>query len=118
MARLPNQLEEFETWFTRRGVPHFIVGYSARTDIWTRALPLLVVAYVVGGLNALDVRRSLGWNVAAGAMVMAILAGTWALTNRIHHRPAFSAPDGARAGRARGVPPRPGVAAVGRDPMG
>ncbi len=37
---------DLEVWFVRRGVPHFIHDYSARTDIWTRAFPILVLAYL------------------------------------------------------------------------
>ena len=88
------EVAELESWFTRRGVPHFIVDYSARTDIWTRALPILVVAYFLVGLNALDLREhSLVWNLGAAALVIAILGGTWAVANRVRRRPAFSMPD-------------------------
>jgi hypothetical protein len=86
-------VEELEEWFLRRGVPHFIVDYSARTDIWTRALPILVVAYVLVGMNALDVHEhSLVWNLGAGALVIAILAVTWAAANRLRGRPVLSIP--------------------------
>ncbi len=87
------EVEELEEWFLRRGVPHFIVDYSARTDIWTRALPILVVAYVLVGMNALDVHEhSLVWNLGAGALVIAILAVTWAAANRLRARPVLSIP--------------------------
>lgn len=86
-------LAAFEVWFVRRGVPHFITDYSARTDIWTRALPVLVVAYLAVGLNALDIRQhSLGWNLAAAALVVAVLGGAWALANIARKRPAFAVP--------------------------
>lgn len=94
MAGAEIDTEAIEQWFIRRGVPHFIVGYSARTDIWGRAVPVLIGAYLLGGLNALDIRtRTLGWNVAAGAMVLAVLAATWAIANRLRRRPMFSVPD-------------------------
>lgn len=82
-----------EHWFTRRGVPHFIADYSARDDIWTRAIPVLVVAYLLGGLNALDITRSAAWNLLAATVVLAILGATWALANRARRRPLFSMPD-------------------------
>ncbi len=82
-----------EDWFVQRGVPHLIEDYAARTDIWTRALPLLVVAYVAGGLNALDVA---GWswqrNVLAAIVVIGILFAGWALTNVLLGRPFLSRP--------------------------
>ncbi len=92
MAAAGQELEEIETWFVRRGVPHFIVGYSARDDIWSRALPIVLIAYLVGGLNALDLERSFEWNVGAAAVVLAILGATWAIANRVRGRPLFSAP--------------------------
>jgi hypothetical protein len=93
MAGASAEVEQLETWFVRRGVPHFIVDYSASTDIWTRAIPVLVPAYLLVGLNALDLRdRSVGWNLAAAAMVVAVLAATWAITNRVRSRPMFAAP--------------------------
>lgn len=86
-ASRSRQLELVEEWFTRRGVPHFIAHYDARTDIWTRAIPLLVVAYVLGGLNALDLKEwSVAQNLAAAGVVLAILVGTWALANRLRRR--------------------------------
>jgi hypothetical protein len=94
MPGAPFEVDELESWFTRRGVPHFIVDYSARTDIWTRALPILLIVYLLVGLNALDVyEHSLVWNLGAAALVVAILGATWAITNRLRHRPVLSVPD-------------------------
>jgi hypothetical protein len=36
-----------ERWFLRRGIPHFIEGYAAGTDILTRAAPVLTLVFVV-----------------------------------------------------------------------
>jgi hypothetical protein len=88
------EIEELEAWFLRRGVPHFIVDYSARTDIWTRALPILVTAYVLLGFNALDLRdHSARWNVGVAGIVVTVLAATWAITNLARRRPVFAVPD-------------------------
>jgi hypothetical protein len=85
--------EDLEAWFLKRGVPHFIVDYSARTDIWTRALPILVLAYFLVGLNALDIReQSAGWNLAVAALVVAVLLTTWVIANRVRGRPLFTVP--------------------------
>jgi hypothetical protein len=92
MAGSPIDTEAFETWFIRRGVPHFIEGYSARTDIWVRAVPILALAYLVGGLNALDIERSALWNLATLALVLAILAAAWGVANRLRGRPAIARP--------------------------
>ncbi|MDP2292438.1 MAG: hypothetical protein Q8M22_14700 [Actinomycetota bacterium] len=90
---------EMEQWFIRRGLPHFIEPYSAGPDVWSRASPVLLVAYVAGGLHGLDL-KNWSWqrNLAAGAVVVALLFATWMLTNRLRHRPALSRP------RELGVP--------------
>jgi hypothetical protein len=81
-----------ERWFVRRGVPHFIVHYDAGEDIWTRALPLLVVIYLLRGLYALDLDERLGFNLLATLLVVGVLFATWAVANVVAGRPAFSRP--------------------------
>jgi len=82
-----------EAWFVGRGVPHLIADYSARHDIWTRALPILALAYLVGGFNALDLHR---WsplrNLAVGAGVVAALTVVWIATNVAYRRPLLARP--------------------------
>ena len=85
---------DVETWFVRRGVPHFIDDYAATTDIWTRSLPILLLAYVARGFNALDLYEwSWQRNLVAAVAVIAVLVAGWALTDVIRGRPAFRAPD-------------------------
>ena len=91
-ASVTDDRAEIEHWFIRRGLPHFIDGYSAGTDIWTRSLPVLGIAYVAGGLNALDIDWSVGRNVAAAALVLFVLVAGLVLANVLRHRPAFSVP--------------------------
>ena len=46
----PNPSErvaETERWFIHRGIPHFIDGYSASQDIFTRAAPLLTFIFLI-----------------------------------------------------------------------
>ena len=76
----------------RRGVPHFIDNYDASQHIWTRSLPLLVVLYVLRGLYALDVDKSLGFNLVALALTLVVLVATWAIANLVRRRPAFAWP--------------------------
>lgn len=90
-----DRLEEIEQWFVWRGVPHLVDADTGTStfDAWTRALPLLVIAYVLLGLNALDLRNwSLGQNLAAAATVIVMLVATWALSNRLRGKPAFDRP--------------------------
>lgn len=87
------QHKAIERWFIGRGVPHFIVDYSARTDIWTRAIPLLVLAYLAGGLNALNLAEwSASRNVFAAAVTIAVLVLGWTITNLLLRRPFWSVP--------------------------
>jgi hypothetical protein len=85
-------LDAVERWFVRRGLPHFIDDYSATTDVWTRALPLLVMAYVGLALIGLDVDWSWAQNLAALAGIVAILLATWMLANVARGRPARERP--------------------------
>ena len=86
---------DIERWFIVRGLPHFIERTSdeAVRGAWNRALPLLVIAYLLLGLNALDLYH---WtwqqNVLAALFVVAVLLVTWAVSNRLRHRPTFSRP--------------------------
>jgi len=83
-----------ERWFTSRGVPHFIIDYSARTDIWTRAIPLLILAYVARGLNALNLADwSTARNLVAAGVTIAVLVLGWTITNLVLRRPFWSAPN-------------------------
>jgi hypothetical protein len=85
---------EVEQWFVRRGVPHFIDQYEAATDIWGRSAPLLLIAYVAGGFNALDLEHySAAKNVAVAVAVIGILVAAWAVTNIVRHRRWFRRPD-------------------------
>ena len=85
---------EIERWFIRRGVPHFIDDYAPTTDIWNRSLQMLVIAYLAGGLNALDLN---GWtwqrNVLTGLGVVIVLIGGWAAANVARGRQAFTVPE-------------------------
>lgn len=87
------QHKEIETWFISRGVPHFITNYSARTDIWTRALPFLILAYLAGGLNSLNLAEwSAGRNLVAAGLTIASLILGWSVTNLVLKRPFWAVP--------------------------
>src|SRR3712207_3470852 len=88
------RLKEVERWFVRRGVPHFIDDYAATTDIWTRSAPLLLIAYVAGGFNALDLKGySAGENLLAALVVIGVLVAAWAVTNAVRRRRWLARPD-------------------------
>ncbi len=88
-------MTEIEHWFIERGVPHLVDPHtgSVLLDAWTRALPLLVAAYVLLGFNALDIRNwTLAQNLAAAIAIVVILVATWAISNRLRRRPLFARP--------------------------
>jgi hypothetical protein len=90
-----DRVVEIEQWLIERGVPHLVDPHSDSVllDAWTRALPLLLVAYLLLGLNALDLQNwTLTENLAAAAAVVAMLIATWVISNRLRHRRAFARP--------------------------
>lgn len=84
---------ELERWFIKRGLPHFIEPYTAGPDVWSRASPVLAIAYVAGGLHGLDLKNwSLARNLMGAGVVVAILLATWMVTNLARRRPPLSRP--------------------------
>ena len=90
-----DQVTDIERWLIERGVPHLVDPHakSVLLDAWTRALPLLVAAYLLLGLNALDIRNwTLAQNLVAAAAIVVMLVATWAVSNRLRRRPIFARP--------------------------
>src|SRR5262245_5070440 len=87
-------LRAIEQWFVARGVPHFVERRPSAWHIWGRAIPLLLVAYLLLGLNALDLRRW-SWlgNVITALFVVVALLLTWIGANAVRGRHAFARPD-------------------------
>jgi hypothetical protein len=82
-----------EQWFVRRGLPHFIFRYSASTDVWTRAAPLLALvalAEVVG--NAPNTDFPVWVSVLASVVAFAAVLAVWGVANRLRDRPTFARP--------------------------
>jgi hypothetical protein len=86
------ELRATERWFIRRGLPMFVEDYSAGRDVWTRAVPVLAVLFVLLLLDAADlVEDVLGW-VLVGA-VLAALGGIYVLANRRAGRAPLARPE-------------------------
>jgi hypothetical protein len=81
-----------EAWFERRGLPHFVESHRSVTEIWSRAIPLLVLFYLVQGLNAFNQEWTAGRNALVGIGGLLILLGGWMLTNRLRRQPTFAYP--------------------------
>lgn len=76
-----------ERWMLGRGLPHFIDGYSASRDVFTRALPvgtLILVAELVGTLNS----QWAWWaNLLVVSASFGALVAVWGVANRARGRP-------------------------------
>ncbi|UGS35020.1 hypothetical protein [Capillimicrobium parvum] len=86
------ELTDYERSFRRAGLPLLIENYSAREDIFTRALPLLGLLFVLEIFNGINLEWSWIANVAAIVVSIGILMGAVALLNRSHGQPALSIP--------------------------
>lgn len=80
MERIPTAVDT-ERWFVRRGVPHFVVDYSATGDILTRAAPVLVLVFLISAISAGDLDWSWWALILASLGGLAILVVAWGLVN-------------------------------------
>lgn len=88
-----DEIARYERRFRRAGLPLLIEDWSARTDAFNRAFPLLALIFVVELLGALNLDWSPLANVAAvgGALGFSLLAV--ALLNRRRGRRALAIPE-------------------------
>lgn len=92
-AARESDLDAIERWFVDRGVPHFVERRDSVWDVWGRAIPLLVPAYLLLGLNALDLHEwSARANLGVAALVLAVLVATWMVSNLARGRRASERP--------------------------
>lgn len=82
-----------ERWFLDRGIPHFIEDYRASDDVFTRALPILALVFLVELLGAANLEWA--WWVNLGALVagVAVAVGLWAVVNAARGRRWSQLPD-------------------------
>jgi hypothetical protein len=85
-------LAGYERGFRRAGLPLFIAGRSAASDVFNRAVPLLGLVFLGETLGALNLEWSPLANVAAVAGGLAVLLVAIALTNRARGRRAVGIP--------------------------
>jgi hypothetical protein len=86
-------IERTEQWFVRRGLPHLIAGYSASRDVLTRAVPALVLVFLVEVVNAPKRSFPIWLDTVAVVVGLGILVGAWMVANRIRHRRLLARPD-------------------------
>ena len=85
--------EACERWFIRRGLPHFIHRYNAAEDVFTRALPVLSLVFVLELVVATDTDWNAAQNAGALAVGLGVMVGGFALINRMRGRPLFRRPE-------------------------
>lgn len=81
-----------ERWFLHRGIPHFIEDYSAGEDVFTRALPVLGLVFVVELLGAVNLDWTWWANALAIVGAVGVVAAGWALVNRLRGAPTWRLP--------------------------
>jgi hypothetical protein len=87
------EITTVERWLIRRGVPHFIEGYSASEDVLTRALPALTVVFLFEMIGAANLEWVWWINLLSVLGGFAILLGGWAVANLVRGRRPLQRPD-------------------------
>jgi hypothetical protein len=88
-----DQLREYERELRRAGLPLLIEDYSASSDIFNRAFPLLALVFLGEILGALNLSWSLLANVGAVVGGVALVLAGVALLNRLRGRDAMAIPE-------------------------
>jgi hypothetical protein len=86
------QLQSYERGFRRAGLPLFVEGFSASTDVFNRAVPLLGLVFVGEMLGAIQLDWSVGANIAAVLGGLAVLLAGVGVINKLGGRAFFSVP--------------------------
>lgn len=86
------RIRELERGFRRAGLPLLAEDYSATEDVFTRAIPLLALVFVLELLGAVNLEWSTLANVFAVIGGLALLLGAFGLLNILRGRPFASIP--------------------------
>ncbi len=86
------RIRELERGFRHAGLPLLIEGYTATEDVFTRAIPLLVLVFVLEVLGAANLEWSVGVNALAIAGGIVVLLGAFGVLNVVRGRPFLSVP--------------------------
>lgn len=88
-----NEREQVERWFLRQGLPHLIHDYRASTDVFTRALPFLLLVFLFNVTGAFGDRFT-GWSQAGIALASsAVIIGAGITVNLARRRRPLQLPD-------------------------
>ena len=87
------QLAAYERQFRRAGLPMFVEGFDASTDVFNRAAPVLGLVFVGELLGAGQLEWSWWQNLLAIAGAVAIVGAGIAALNVVQRRPARAIPN-------------------------
>lgn len=85
-------LADYERRLRRAGLPLLIEDYSAREDVFTRALPFLALWFATELLNAVNDAWSTAANLAAVLVGLVVLLAPVVVLNRLQGQRALSLP--------------------------
>ena len=88
-----DRLADYERGFRRAGLPLLIEGFSASTDVFNRAAPLLALVFLAEMLGAIQLDWSVLGNIAAALGGLAILLVAAIALNRARGRPPLALPE-------------------------
>ena len=88
----PEQLAAYESQFRRAGLPMFVEGFSASTDVFTSAAPLLGLVFAGELLGAGQLDWTWWQNLLAIAGAVAFVGAAVAVVNVLQGRPARAIP--------------------------
>jgi hypothetical protein len=88
-----DRIVAYERRFRRAGLPLLIEEFSASTDVFNRAAPLLALVFLGEMLGAVSLDWALAANLAAVAGGLAILLVCAGAVNRIRGRPFLAVPE-------------------------
>ena len=86
------RIQELERDFRRSGLPLLSEDYSATEDVFTRAIPLLALVFVVEILGAINLKWPTVANVLAVIGGLVLLLGAFGILNVVRGRPFLSIP--------------------------
>jgi hypothetical protein len=85
-------LSRTESWFVSRGLPYFIEERRATDDVFTRALPLLALYFVISLMVVLSLRLTVPQRIGGAALGVGLLFALYVLRNLAGGRGALSRP--------------------------
>jgi hypothetical protein len=88
-----DRLAGYERRFRRAGLPLLIEDYSASTDVFNRAAPLIALVFLAEMLGAVNLGWSVVANIAAALGGLAILLVAAGVVNRSRGRPPLAVPE-------------------------